>query len=199
MVLPDAAGLLRFGMSATEVREVLTAGAEVRLSRQCLQLTRDQYGELRHAHDAWLNGLLFEPGWNISGFFDGLVLTVGGGLEADSGLTRIDIRADRPPVGPAPTVVCWEDIDLFGYPADEVRSVLPGPLPVPGPPDTDVMVRSLGLRLWRGGSAGAAVWEGVTLLGPAEGGWAACCAGGLFCSENGDALDWSDGTAVEAS
>ncbi len=191
MVLPDAAGLLRFGMSPAEVGEVLSAGAEVRISRQTLQLTLAQYGELRHAHDAWLNGLLYEPGWNISGRFDSLVLTVGGAAGSPAGLTRIDIRVDRPPAGPVPMVVAWEDIDLFGYPAAEVESVLPGPRPVPGSSPADVMVGSLGLRLWRGAPGRSTGWEGVTLLGPAAGGWEECCAGGLYCAENGDALEWS--------
>ncbi|MFE2918003.1 hypothetical protein [Kitasatospora indigofera] len=189
VALPNAAGLLRFGMSPAEVHGLLTAGGEVRRSRPIMRLALAQYAELRHAHDAWLSGLLFEPDWNLSAVVDGVVLTVGGGGPgAPEGLARIDIRADDPSAGPEPGVVAWDDIDLFGYPADEIASVLPDPAAVPGTAPADVMVEPLGLRLWRGGPTESADWRGVTLLGPGAGGWRTCCPGALVCVREGDAL-----------
>ncbi|MFC9327113.1 hypothetical protein [Kitasatospora sp. NPDC057015] len=189
VTLPGPAGLLKFGMSPAEVHGLLTAGAEVRRSRPSIRLALAQYAELRHAHDAWLSGLLYEPEWNLSAVLDGVVLTVGGGgPDSPQGLARIDLRAEEASAGPEPAVVAWDDIDLFGYPADEIESVLPAPAAVPDTAPADVMVEPLGLRLWRGGPTESAHWRGVTLVGPESGGWRTCCPGRLVCAREGDAL-----------
>ncbi|MGW0908954.1 hypothetical protein [Streptomyces sp. NPDC002853] len=184
--LPGGSGLLKFGMAPGEVLELLPPDKVTR-HRQCMGLTLDQYAELRHAHDAWLGGLLFEPEWNFDAEFDGVVLAFGGGGPGlTDRLARVEIQAhpDRPEVTP----VAWEDIDLFGYPAAEIVAVLPGaPTSPGGPPPADVAVGKLGLRLSRARPT-AEHWERVTLFGPESGSWGACCAGGLVCAEQGDGL-----------
>lgn len=186
VALPDGSGVLRFGMGPDEIRGLLTS-AKVTWLRQCMARSLTQYRELRHAHDAWLNRILFEPGWNFNAAFDGVVIGFGGGGPGHTDhLARIDVWVDRPATGSEATAVVWNDIDLFGHPTMEVETMLPGSAAAPGPPPADVVVESLGLRLWRGGPA-APGWREVTLLGPASGRWDACCGGGLLCVKGGDA------------
>lgn len=186
--LPGGAGLLKFGMTPGEVLELLPPDRVTR-HRQCMGLTLGQYAELRHAHDAWLGGLLFEPEWNFDAELDGIVLGFGGGGPgATDRLARVEIQAQARSGRAEPTPVAWEDIDLFGYPAAEIVAVLPGTAATPGgPPPAEVAVDELGLRLSRARPA-AEHWERVTLFGPTSGSWGACCAGGLFCAEQGDGL-----------
>ncbi|MGW7070516.1 hypothetical protein ACWGII_34320 [Streptomyces sp. NPDC054855] len=186
--LPGGAGLLKFGMTPGEVLELLPPD-KVTHHRQCMGLTLDQYTELRHAHDAWLGGLLFEPEWNFDAELDGVVLGFGGGGPGVTDrLARVEIQARARPDRPEATPVAWDDIDLFGYPAAEIVAVLPGATAASGgPPPADVAVGELGLRLSRGRPT-AEHWERVTLFGPGSGSWGACCAGGLVCAEQGDGL-----------
>ncbi|MGW5737335.1 MULTISPECIES: hypothetical protein [Streptomyces] len=186
--LPGGAGLLKFGMTPGEVLELLPP-EKVTRHRQCMGLTLDQYAELRHAHDAWLGGLLFEPEWSFDADLDGVVLGFGGGGPGVTDrLARLEIQARARADRPEPTPVAWEDIDLFGYPAAEIVAVLPGAGPAPGgPPPAEVAVDELGLRLSRARPT-AEHWERVTLFGPGSGSWGACCAGGLVCAEQGDGL-----------
>ncbi|MFG2651879.1 hypothetical protein [Streptomyces sp. NPDC048436] len=185
--LPGGAGLLKFGMAPGEILEKLPPDKVTR-HRQCLGLTLSQYAELRHAHDAWLGGLLFEPEWNFDAEFDGVVLGFGGGGPgATDRLSRVEIRTRTRQGGAEVTPVAWEDIDLFGYPATEIVAVLPGAAAADGTPPAEVTVAELGLRLSRTDPT-ADRWERVTLLGPESGGWGACCAGGLVCAEEGDGL-----------
>ncbi|MEU5954375.1 hypothetical protein [Streptomyces sp. NPDC047525] len=185
--LPGGAGLLKFGMTPGEVLELLPPD-RVTHHRQCMGLTLDQYAELRHAHDAWLGGLLFEPDWSFDAELGGVVLGFGGGGPgATDRLARVEIQARAQADGPESTPVAWDDIDLFGYPAAEIAAVLPG-IPSPGgPPPAEMAVDELGLRLSRA-TPTAEHWERVTLVGPGSGGWGACCAGGLVCAEQGDGL-----------
>ncbi|MEV2255073.1 hypothetical protein AB0I94_31600 [Streptomyces sp. NPDC050147] len=186
--LPGGAGLLKFGMTPGEVLELLPPD-RVKRHRQCMGLTLGQYAELRHAHDAWLGGLLFEPEWNFDAELDGIVLGFGGGGPgATDRLARVEIQAPARSDRAEPTPVAWDDIDLFGYPAAEIVAVLPGAAASPaGPPPAEVAVGELGLRLSRARPT-AEHWERVTLFGPGSGSWGACCAGGLVCAEQGDGL-----------
>ncbi|MFG2503140.1 hypothetical protein ACGFSB_33645 [Streptomyces sp. NPDC048441] len=188
--LPDGAGLVRFGMTPGEILELLPSGRVTR-RRQCMGLTLSQYAELRHAHDAWLGGLLFEPEWSFDAEFDGVVVGFGGGGPgATDRLARVEIQARSQEDGPGvtSTPVAWEDIDLFGYPATEIVAVLPGADAAPDdPPPADMTVAELGLRLSRPKPT-ADRWERVTLIGPRSGEWGACCEGGLVCAEEGDGL-----------
>ncbi|MFC9863633.1 MULTISPECIES: hypothetical protein [unclassified Streptomyces] len=43
-------------------------------------VARADYKELRHAHDAWLTGILFDPAWSTCAVFDD-VMVVGNGAE----------------------------------------------------------------------------------------------------------------------
>lgn len=186
--LPDGA-LVRFGMTPDEILEMLPSD-RVRRRRQCMGLTLSQYAELRHAHDAWLGGLLFEPEWSFDAEFDGVVLGFGGGGPgATDRLARVEVQArTQGSEGPGMTPVAWDDIDLFGYPATEIVAVLPGAAAGPeGPPPADMTVAELGLRLSRAKPT-ADRWERVTLIGPRSGSWGACCEGGLVCAEEGDGL-----------
>ncbi|WP_371530497.1 hypothetical protein OG302_35470 [Streptomyces sp. NBC_01283] len=186
--LPGGAGLLKFGMTPGEVLELLPPD-RVTHHRQCMGLTLGQYAELRHAHDAWLGGLLFEPEWSFDAELDGVVLGFGGGGPGVTDrLARVEIQARAEPDRPEATPVAWDDIDLFGYPAAEIVAVLPGATAEPGgPPPAELAVDELGLRLSRARPA-AEHWERVTLFGPGSGSWGACCAGGLVCAEQGDGL-----------
>ncbi|WP_461012754.1 hypothetical protein [Streptosporangium sandarakinum] len=73
VVLPDGAGTLRFGMTSDEIQALLTS-VEVTGVRRCMQPTLARYPELRHAHDAWLSGILFEPGWSFTARLEGVVM-----------------------------------------------------------------------------------------------------------------------------
>ncbi|MFH8486703.1 hypothetical protein [Streptomyces longisporoflavus] len=186
--LPGGAGLLKFGMTPGEVLELLPPD-RVTHHRQCMGLTLGQYAELRHAHDAWLGGLLYEPEWSFDAELDGVVLGFGGGGPgATERLARVEIQARARTDGPEAIPVAWDDIDLFGYPAAEIVAVLPGGAAAPdAPPLAEMGVDELGLRLSRA-TPTAEHWERVTLLGPGAGSWGACCAGGLVCAEQGDGL-----------
>ncbi|MGW5867699.1 hypothetical protein ACWFRJ_36790 [Streptomyces sp. NPDC055239] len=192
--LPGGAGLLKFGMTPGEILELLPPD-KVTHHRQCMGLTLGQYAELRHAHDAWLGGLLFEPDWSFGAEFDGVVLGFGGGGPgATDRLARVEIQARAQADGRGgkggaeSTPVAWDDIDLFGYPAAEIVAVLPGLAAASDePPPAELAVDDLGLRLSRARPT-VEHWERVTLFGPGSGSWGACCAGGLVCAEQGDGL-----------
>lgn len=190
VTLPDGAGAVRFGMTPDEVLSTLTEGAITR-RRQCMTLTREQYSELRHAHDAWLNGLLHEPDWAFEAEFDGVTLGFrGGGPGAADRLSRLEVTTTAP--APA-TPVAWDDIDLFGYPACEVAEALPEATRLPDDPAagagrtaTGLVVETAGLRLSL--VTPAAAGQRVVLLGPDARSWQACCDGAWECAKEGDAL-----------
>ncbi|WP_406501442.1 hypothetical protein OHA04_24090 [Streptomyces sp. NBC_01590] len=190
VVLPGEAGVLRFGTGADAAHDLLTASADgVHLGMQCGSLTIKDCSELRHAHEAWLGGYLFQPGWNTVAEFDGLRLTMaGGGPGAADGLAGVEVRRVRPASGAhaGAAAVVWDGVDLFGHPAEEVLQVLPESVRLPGPA-TAVAVPALGLRL--GGDAPVGDrWGQLTLTGTGSDGWARCCAGRFRCAEGGDGL-----------
>ncbi|MEE1735584.1 hypothetical protein PUR49_03460 [Streptomyces sp. BE147] len=193
MVLPDGAGTLRFGMTPDEAEVMLKAAPRSHRGRQCMTLARADYKELRHAHDAWLIGILFDPAWSTCAVFDGVTVTVaGGGPGLTDRLTSINIGPDPSSGAPSATPVVWDGVDLFGHPVKDVVSVLPEPvrpsLPaVTSPPTTtEVTVEPLGLRLSENPSA-ADRWSRLTLLGTPTG-WETCCAGTFACAGDGDGL-----------
>ncbi|WP_280720129.1 hypothetical protein [Kitasatospora sp. MAP5-34] len=154
-----------------------------------MSLTRADYTELRHAHDAWLSGVLFDPAWTTAATFDDVVLTVaGGGPGRPDRLARIGIRIDpaRRPEGVSATPVVWDGVDLFGHPAQDVVSVLPGPTHPSAQSPSDVTVERLGLRLRRP-LAAVDGWSQLVLLGAPDG-WEPCCTGTFECAKGGDAL-----------
>ncbi|MEV5198624.1 hypothetical protein [Streptomyces sp. NPDC053720] len=186
--LPGGAGVLRFRTGADAARDLLTASADgVHLGLRCGSLTIGDYPELRHAHDAWLGGHLFQPGWNTVAEFGGLRLTVaGGGPDAAGGLAGVEVRRVRPAPDADATGVVWDGVDLFGHPAEEVLAVLPETVRLPEPA-TAVAVPALGLRL--GGDAPVGdTWGLLTLTDTESDGWARCCAGRFRCAEGGDGL-----------
>ncbi|MFF2502123.1 hypothetical protein ACFVTY_01815 [Streptomyces sp. NPDC058067] len=190
VTLPGGAGTVRFGMTPDQVLSLLAAGAITR-RRPCMTLTREQYPELRHAHDAWLTGLLHEPDWAFEAEFDGVTLGFrGGGPGAADRLARLDVTTTAP--APA-TTVAWDDIDLFGYPAGEIADALPGATLLPDDPAagagrtaTDLVVEPAGLRLSLLTPASAG--QRIVLLGPDSRSWQACCEGAWACAKEGDAL-----------
>ncbi|MFB7475222.1 hypothetical protein [Kitasatospora sp. NPDC056184] len=187
VVLPDGAGTLRFGMTAEEAGAVLAATPGGHRSRQCMTLTRRDYAELRHAHDAWLGGILFDHAWNTVASFGGVVLTVaaGGPGRADR-LTLVAVDAAASARTPATTEVVWDGVDLFGHPARDVASVLPGPVHPSCATADDMTVPRLGLWLRRHPRA-ADRWSRLTLLDTPTG-WDRCCAGTFACTRGGDGL-----------
>ncbi|MET8745327.1 hypothetical protein [Streptomyces sp. NPDC004728] len=188
VALPSGAGVLRFRTSADAAHDLLTASADrIHLGRQCGSLTIKGYSELRHAHDAWLGGYLFQPGWNTVAEFDGIRLTVaGGGPDAADGLARVEVERVRPASGPGAAAAVWDGVDLFGHPADEVLLVLPETVRLPEPA-SGVAVPALGLRL--GGSAPVGdSWARLTLTDTEPDGWARCCAGRFHCAGGGSGL-----------
>ncbi|MFJ5920994.1 hypothetical protein ACIQF6_00170 [Kitasatospora sp. NPDC092948] len=187
VALPAGAGTLRFGMAPDEVRALLAAATGVHQGRQCMSLTRADYPELRHAHDAWLSGVLFDPAWTTVATFGDVVLTVaGGGPGRPDRLARIGLGLDRSE-GVSATPVVWDGVDLFGHPAQDVVSVLPGPARPPARSLPDVTVEPLGLRLHRPPSAAGDHWSQLVLFGAPDG-WEPCCTGTFECAEGGDAL-----------
>lgn len=187
VVLPGGAGTLRFGAAPDEVRVLLTAATRVHQGMQCMSLTRADYTELRHAHDAWLSGMLFDPVWTTIATFDDLVLTVaGGGPGRPDRLARIGIDLHRPG-GVSTTPVVWDGVDLFGHSAQDVVSVLPAPTRPSAQSPSDVTVEPLGLRLLRPPSAAGERWSQLVLLGAPDG-WEPCCAGTFECANGGDGL-----------
>ncbi|MFE7558800.1 hypothetical protein [Kitasatospora sp. NPDC057500] len=187
VALPAGAGTLRFGMAPAEVRVLLAAATGVHQAMQCMSLTRADYTELRYAHDAWLSGLLFDPAWTTVATFGDVVLTVaGGGPGRPDRLARIGMDRHRPEGGCA-TPVVWDGVDLFGHPAQDVVSVLPGPAHPFARPPSDVTVEPLGLRLHRPPSAAGGCWSQLVLFGAPDG-WEPCCTGTFECARGGDAL-----------
>ncbi|MFJ3934175.1 hypothetical protein [Streptomyces sp. NPDC090029] len=152
-----------------------------------MSLTRADYTELRHAHDAWLSGVLFDPLWTTVATFGGVVLTVaGGGPGRPDRLARIGIALDRPERMSATSVV-WDGVDLFGHPAQDVVSVLPGPTRPSAQSSADAVVEPLGLWLRRGRPSAVDRWSHLVLLGAPDG-WEPCCTGIFECVSGGDGL-----------
>ncbi|MFE7425590.1 hypothetical protein [Streptomyces sp. NPDC057545] len=210
VALPGGAGVLRFGAGPDEARARLSAAApETYGGLQCGALTLADYPEPRHAHAAWLDGLLFQPEWNTVALFDGFQVTLAaGGPGAADRLARVEFRrmtAPRPVSGERAACVVWDGVDLFGHSAEEVLSVLPeavpllpeaAPLPDPaasgptGPAvgaDVGVAVPRLGLRLDEHGS-GSPGWGRLTLTADGSAGWSGCCPGRFCCEAGGDGL-----------
>ncbi|MFE6775576.1 hypothetical protein [Streptomyces sp. NPDC057702] len=184
VALPDGAGTLRFGMSAEEARSVLSGAPRVHHNRQCMTLTRAEYRELRHAHDAWLSRLLHDPAWNTVATYGEVVLTVaGGGPGRTDQLTRVDL--DLAPQGPTPstTPVVWDGVDLFAHPTHDTLSVLPA---ATRHTPTELSVDSLGLWL-HSHPAPATRWSRLTLQATPTG-WERCCSATAACAAGGDAF-----------
>ncbi|MFE6665945.1 hypothetical protein ACFVFH_20610 [Streptomyces sp. NPDC057697] len=188
VLLPDGAGVLRFGTGAEATRDLLTATASrVHPGMRCGSLTLKEYSELRHAHDAWLGGYLFQPDWNTVAHFDGLrLLSAGGGPDAADALARIEVWREPPSSEAAGTAVVWDGVDLFGHPAEETLRVLPEAVRLPGP-RTDATVPALGLRLEGDGAAGTP-WRRLSMAGPEPDGWGRCCGGRSRCARGGDGM-----------
>ncbi|WP_331767744.1 hypothetical protein [Embleya sp. NBC_00896] len=189
VALPDGAGTLGFGMPPDEIRVLLTAATGTHHGMQCMSLTRSDYTELRHAHDAWLSGMLFDPAWTTVAVFDGVVVTVAGGGPAGADrLSRIAIERDLAPSrgGSAAVPVLWDGVDLFGHPRHDIVSVLPGATRPSAPSSADATVEPLGLWL-RGRTSADDHWSHLVLLGTPSG-WEPCCPGTFACAEGGDGL-----------
>ncbi|MFJ8855353.1 hypothetical protein [Streptomyces sp. NPDC102437] len=188
VVLPRGVGVLRFGTGTDAVHDLLTASADrVHRGMRCGSLAIRDYSELRHAHDAWLSGCLFQPAWNTVARFDGFQLTLaGGGPDAVDALVRIEVWRERAPSGTAAAVAVWDGVDLFGHPAEQVLQVLPEAVRLPGPA-TDVAVPALGLRL-EGDEAAGDRWWRLSLTDPESDGWARCCGGRFHCAGGGDGM-----------
>ncbi|MFB6894172.1 hypothetical protein ACFCX4_33235 [Kitasatospora sp. NPDC056327] len=200
VVLPDGAGTLRFGMTSGEVAAVLAGTPRSHRARQCMTLRRTDYTQLRHAHDAWLRGVLFDPAWNTVAVLDDVLLTVagggpGGGPGGADRLTQVVVEATGPVTAPAAHAVAWDGVDLFGHPAPDVASVLPAPARPSGPTAAggneadaadDLTVPALGLWLRRHPKAPDR-WSQLTLLATPTG-WERCCAGAFACADGGDGL-----------
>ncbi|MFE9775741.1 hypothetical protein ACFYOV_29595 [Streptomyces sp. NPDC005931] len=125
---PCRPALERFGMTPDEAHVLLAAAFRSHQGMQCMSLTRDDYAELRHAHDAWLSGLLFDRAWATIATFDDVVVTVArGGLGRADRLSRIGIDVGTCAGRQAAVPAVWDGADLFGQPAQDVVSVLPGP------------------------------------------------------------------------
>ncbi|MFJ8444297.1 hypothetical protein [Kitasatospora griseola] len=185
VVLPAGAGTLRFGATAEETAATLAAVPGSHLARQCMTLTRADYGQLRHAHDAWLCGVLFDHSWNTVATFGNLVVTVAaGGPDRADRLTLITVEADTPPDMPATHAVAWDGVDLFGHPAQDVATVLPGPTHPSSPTADDLTAPRLGLWLRRHPRP-VDRWSRLTLLDTPTG-WDRCCTGTFACAKGGD-------------
>ncbi|MGW7294532.1 hypothetical protein ACWGIB_19355 [Streptomyces xiamenensis] len=157
------------------------------LGMQCMSLTRADYAEIRHAHDAWLSGLLFDRAWcSIAPFGDVTLTVAGGGPVRRYGLTRMGIAVAASVGASAATPVVWDGVDVFGHPAQDVVSVLPGPRRPSSPTADDVTVEPLGLWLC-GRSSAVDRWSQLVLLSTPTG-WEQCCAGTFACTEEGDGL-----------
>lgn len=154
---------------------------------QCMSLTRADYAELRHAHDAWLSGVLFDPAWNAIATFGDVVLTVaGGGPGRTDALTGISIDVGTSVGAPAATPVVWDGVDLFGHPAQDVVSVLPESSRPSSPTAADVTAEPLGLWL-RGRSSAVDRWSQLVLLSTPTG-WEQRCASTFTCTKGGNGL-----------
>ncbi|MCW5251404.1 hypothetical protein [Streptomyces sp. SHP 1-2] len=186
-VLPGTAGTLGFGMTPDEAAATLAAVPGAFRSRQCTTLTRAGYPELRHAHDAWLTGILFDGSWNIAAPFGDVVLTVaGGGPGRTDRLTAIRVEASARTGARTTTPVVWDGVDLFGNPARDVASVLPGPLRPSAPGTADLTAERLGLWLGERPRSPSRWSRAVLLRAPT--GWERCCAGTFACARGGDGL-----------
>ncbi|GAA1402110.1 hypothetical protein GCM10009639_45230 [Kitasatospora putterlickiae] len=185
VVLPAGAGTLRFGMTPEEAGAMLGATPGSHRSRQCMTLTRAGYAHLRHAHDAWLGGILHDGAWNTVAVFGDVVLTVaGGGPGRADRLAGITVEAGASRGRTTTSEVVWDGVDLFGNPAADVVSVLPGPTRPSAPTADDVTVPRLGLWLRRNPQA-VHRWSRLSLLA-APTGWERCCAGTFACLDGGD-------------
>ncbi|MFB7918602.1 hypothetical protein [Streptomyces sp. NPDC056061] len=80
----------------------------------------------------------------------------------------------------------WDGVDLFGHPAEEILSVLPESVPLPGA-GMWVAVPALSLCLGRDDGSGER-WQRVVLAGAGGTGWSGCCRGRFGCAEGGDGL-----------
>ncbi|MFF9347014.1 hypothetical protein [Streptomyces sp. NPDC014734] len=150
-----------------------------------MALTRADYKELRHAHDAWLSGVLFDLAWNTMIVLDDVMLQVaGGGPGRTDRLTSIKIDTTGAVRSSASTPVVWDGVDLFGHPAPDVVSVLPQPTRPSSPTAADVTVEPLGLWL-RDRLPAENQWSHLDLLSTPTG-WEQCCAGTFACGEGGD-------------
>ncbi|MEV7124128.1 hypothetical protein [Kitasatospora griseola] len=187
VVLPAGAGTLRFGATAEEAAATLAAVPGSHRARQCMTLTRAGYKQLRHAHDAWLGGILFDRSWNTVATFGNIVVTVAaGGPDRTDRLTLITVEANTPPHTSATHAVAWDGVDLFGHPAQDVAAVLPGPTRPSSPTADDLTAPQLGLWLRRKPRP-VDRWSQLTLLDTTTG-WEPCCTGTFACSEGGDGL-----------
>lgn len=176
-VAVDGLGTIAFGMTPDEVRELLPPDS-IRHPRSCQVLEAIDYGEVRDAHDAWLDGYLEEPGWGFRTSPGDLELCFGGDRPGrDSRLGRIGLHRY-----PAPPPVIWDGVDVFAEPAADLRALLP--VTRVDEPWTDV--EPLGLRFHHERSDGR--WGTAYLFGPGPNGWSACCDGDLACAKDGDGL-----------
>ncbi|MFF2354200.1 hypothetical protein ACFVVL_31075 [Kitasatospora sp. NPDC058115] len=187
VTLPDGAGTLGFGTTPQEASAMLAATPGSHRARQCAAPARADFASLRDAHDAWLAGILFDPAWNTVGVFGDLALTVaGGGPGRADGLAQVIVEAGARPGPRGEHPVVWDGVDLFGHPAADVVSVLPGSARPSSPTADDVTVPELGLRLHRS-SPSATRWSRLALLATPTG-WERCCPGTFACAEGGNGL-----------
>ncbi|MER7550504.1 hypothetical protein ABTX86_11030 [Streptomyces anulatus] len=185
VTLPAGAGTLAFGMSSDEVDHILAAATGVHRAMQCMTLARADYAELRHAHDAWLSGVLHDHRWSTVATFGNVVLSVaGGGPGRTDSLCGIAIDTAVPVDTASATAVVWDGVDLFGHPAEDIVSVLPGPTRPSAPAAPDVTVGPLGLWL-RGQASALGGWSQLLLLDTPNG-WEQCCTGVFACAAGGD-------------
>ncbi|MDN3359503.1 hypothetical protein [Actinomadura sp. DC4] len=120
VALPHRAGTLRFGMTEREAQWPISTLSDVREEWLCVR-TRS-------------TGVA----WAFHATYGDLTISVCGGPSLDE--VRFTRLGDPAPTTPGRVPVVWEDLDLFGYPADEVFSALAG-------------LRPAGLTLGRHGPA----------------------------------------------
>ncbi|MEU7135976.1 hypothetical protein [Streptomyces sp. NPDC046261] len=123
IVLPRGAGTLSFAMAERPAQWAVATLCDVR--------------------QTWVCGLE----WSFAAEYGGVSLLVGGGREEGMNHVALDRIGDAPGTS-ATTPVVWQDIDLFGYPHQEVTRAL-GEIPAdmrlvfPAPPGTHLV----GVRL----------------------------------------------------
>ncbi|MFE5333834.1 hypothetical protein ACFRCG_46335 [Embleya sp. NPDC056575] len=106
VVLPRGAGVLRFGMSERRAQWTLSTVLDVRAYWSCAGTRHRDDGHRRF--------------WSFGGSLGTLRVDVTG---SEHGCRTIAF--ERLP-GTTTDPVVWRDVDLFGYPADEVEAALPG-------------------------------------------------------------------------